>query len=396
MLRVRIRGILVSIDGDTLTSSLTTAAVSESLPLLLPTAWSLVFGLMSLRPNSGARILHWLEWRRRMKILLVIFIPGWVTWSAAHGVGSQKSPLPISLLIPFTAAVLIAQLVTYCLDTTFVGRRWTAQDLCRLSLWSTLSFAVPLLAITIGLDAIFNRHFYGVFWIAGAGVLSMIAAVKLRSAEGIKPRQVKSGDLYKRAVVLSKKMGVRLDKVSVVPFGRGRLTNAFGGWRGITVTDDYGHWLRGAQLDFVVGHELGHLDQKHGLKKLLVIVSTVSSLIIFDIFSPSASQVWRIAMWWVTVFVPLLTFYFMSRRFEYEADRSAADLVDQGEIGIAALLSLYRRTGAPTSSSFLEELFSTHPSLQKRIRKIALVSGVSDERVKQAEQEILALVEQPS
>ena len=37
------------------------------------------------------------------------------------------------------------------------------------------------------------------------------------------------------------------------------------------MTDNYGKFLTSAQLDFVIGHELGHVKKKHGRKKLLTV-----------------------------------------------------------------------------------------------------------------------------
>ena len=290
----------------------------------------------------------------------------------------------------------IAQFLTYRTDGMLVGRRWTAADLCRLAIWNTVSFALPLCATAIGIDALVHKHLYGVALIFCAGVTAFIGTVKLRTAEGINPRQVKSGELYKRAMTLSKQVGVRLDRVSVVPFGRGRITNAFGGWRGIAVTDDYGHWLRGSQLDFVIGHELSHLSNKHGLKKLAVVVVSVGLLIPAAWVSNSDSPVTRMCLLWLAVLLPLLTFYFVSRRFEYGADREGVEAVGQAEVAIDALLSLYRHTGAPTSSGLLEEFFSTHPSLDRRLRSIASASKLPDERLRRAEQELQAIVHELS
>lgn len=322
-----------------------------------------------------------------MDILLVIFIPAWLTWLATN----RSAELPISSVVTLSAAIAIAEFLKYRTDGILVGKSWTTSDLFRLAIWNTISFALPVSTIAVAVDVLYHAHLYGLLWIVLAGIATVIGTVKLRLAEGIRPRQVKSGELYKRAMALSKKSGVRLERVSVVPFGRGRLTNAFSGWRGISITDDYGRWLRGSQLDFVIAHELSHVANKHGLKKLGVLAATVGALVPAARLASSPSVLLRVGVLWLAVLFPLMTFYLLSRRFEYQADREAAMLVGQGEPGIDALVSLYRHTGAPTSSSFIEGLFSTHPSLTKRVSNIVKNSQVSDERLRRVEQELHAL-----
>jgi Zn-dependent protease with chaperone function len=205
--------------------------------------------------------------------------------------------------------------------------------------------------------------------------------VRLQSAEGIKPRTVKSGELYKRSLVLSKRMGVRLRRVCVVPFGKGRLTNAYGGWSTIAVTDDYGHWLDGSELDFVIGHELAHVKCKHGLKKMLAIsgVFGLAAVLIFAV--PHSLGGWRVLSNFAVILTPLVGFYLLSRHCEYAADRGAVEATGETEVAIRALTSLYEHTGVPTSSSRLQELFSTHPSLSRRLEAITRL-GQCAERVR--------------
>ena len=99
---------------------------------------------------------------------------------------------------------------------------------------------------------------------------TMLGILRLRLAEGMKLQEVKGGELYKRAFVLAKMTKTPLKRVYVVPAGRGHLTNAYGASHTIAVTDNYGKFLTSAQLDFVIGHELGHAKAKHGRKRLLM------------------------------------------------------------------------------------------------------------------------------
>src|SRR5207247_5405728 len=92
---------------------------------------------------------------------------------------------------------------------------------------------------------------------------------------------------YKRAFVIAKHMTTTLKRVYVVPAGRGDLTNAYGFWQGVALTDNYGKFLNRTQLDFVIGHELSHVKHGHGHKRLVIMVSIYSTMALLCFIMPS-------------------------------------------------------------------------------------------------------------
>jgi len=110
----------------------------------------------------------------------------------------------------------------------------------------------------------------------------------VRVAEGIKLQRVKSGEVYKRAFAIAKDMRTPLKRVYIVPAGRGHLTNAYGLSESIAVTDNYGKFLDRAELDFVIGHELGHVKGKHGRKTVLIMAIVFATLAAMCFCSPPA------------------------------------------------------------------------------------------------------------
>lgn len=44
------------------------------------------------------------------------------------------------------------------------------------------------------------------------------------------------------------------------------------------MTDNYGKFLTSAELEFVIGHELGHEKAKHGRKRLLVTAAVIAGI----------------------------------------------------------------------------------------------------------------------
>ncbi len=213
------------------------------------------------------------------------------------------------------------------------------------------------------------------------GISAVLGPTQLRAAQGIKLRQVKSGTLYNRAFRLAKKVGVRLDRVYVVPLGRGHLTNAFG-FRGIALTDNFGEYLSGPQLDFVIGHELAHVKGRHTRKKFSLVLLLVVILFPLSFGFSHVASVFRPLLMLAFLFVPLLAVYSLSRYFEYSSDREAIGFTDDPESALHALVNLYRMTGSPVKCGRIVELFMTHPSLTNRLDAITIAGNIPAERAR--------------
>ena len=279
------------------------------------------------------------------------------------------------------AGIAVAQMVCYSLDKTLLEQRWTVSDILRLACWRTISPTVALLFVATGFEAIYNRSLVGILWLVAAAILAMVGTSRSRSAEGMKLQLLKGGEVYKRAFVLAKHMHVPLKRVYVVPAGRGHLTNAYGLSQSIAVTDNYGKFLNSPELDFVVGHELGHVKARHGRKKFLIMGAAFAGIALACFFLPPILNPFRPLLDIPVILLPVLTFYFFSRRFEYAADEAGVALTRDPENAIRALANLYRITQSPVHFDRLTELFMTHPPLTRRVRAIAESGGMPAERL---------------
>jgi heat shock protein HtpX len=159
------------------------------------------------------------------------------------------------------------------------------------------------------------------------------------------------------------------------------LTNAYGGWAQIAVTDDYGHWLHGSELDFVIGHELSHVKHKDAVKILMAVAGIFVAVGAATFVLPHMPVSWKIVFNFGVILLPLISFYALSRHHEYVADRSAVEATGEPELAIRALVSLYRHSEVPAEQSRLTELFSTHPDLWRRVASIARVGQVPSEYI---------------
>jgi Zn-dependent protease with chaperone function len=78
---------------------------------------------------------------------------------------------------------------------------------------------------------------------------------------------------------------------------------------------------------------------------------------------------------------------YVSRLFEFAADRAAVEITGESESAIRALAALYYCSGAPPRRGGFQELFLTHPSLWRRVDAIAHVGNVPVEEVNKIRQQ---------
>jgi Zn-dependent protease with chaperone function len=346
--------------------------------LFLPIALALI-RYLTLTGTPEQRACSWLEYGQLQHPLFLGALVAWCAFPSA----SSDSLFPFAYwILPFSASLVLYS-ITALMSRSILERRWTWQDRIRLIWWGTVHPVLTLLVITVGFEDIFARNLWGLCWLAGAGIVALFGTVRLRYAQGFRLRRVKSGTLYGRAMHLAKGMGIRLKRVYVVPPGRGNLTNAFATSQSVGLTDNFGEYLHGPQLDFVIGHELAHVKCKHTRKKLLIMVFVFSAFAVASfIFAGRVPHLW----WLLKLLIlsgALLVMYGVSRRFEYEADRDSALLTGNPEAAIRALIALYRKTGTPIERNRFLDLYTTHPGLRRRAFAIARVSGIVDRRIDQ-------------
>jgi Zn-dependent protease with chaperone function len=330
---------------------------------------------MSSSETDDSQIQTWLRYRRWAAPMRLL---GIALWSAAWSLRSRAEVKPLwqSLLfwiVPILGAA-ISLLISCIASRRVLNQKWTISDLARLILWNTVSPTIYLLFIAVAFNSTYEGRATGILWLLAAGITALIGKRQSRSAEGLDLRQVRSGRLYVRAQQLSKKMGIRLERVYVVPAGRGHLTNAYGLSRSIAATDNYGKFLDEAELDSVIGHELTHVKQKHGRKELVIAVLLYGFLACLTLalsMIPPLPVSLQLPLVVLLICGPPMLLNFVSRRFEYAADRGSVELTNRPDVAIRALANLYRETLSPISCSRILELFQTHPPLLPRVSAIA-------------------------
>jgi STE24 endopeptidase len=201
------------------------------------------------------------------------------------------------------------------------------------------------------------------------------------------------GSLRERLLKLAVRTHFRARSIQVMDGSkRSRHSNAFftgfGSFRKIVLFDTLIQQLAEPELEAVLAHEIGHFKKKHIPKTLLI--SALSSLAGFYLLSVLANQEWFYrafgfapgniapALLLFGLLSGLVTFWFSplahwwSRRYEYQADAFAAEVMNEPYPLIGALRKLNEKnlsnlTPHPVYSGF----YYSHPTLLERERALA-------------------------
>lgn len=353
--------------------------------LLLPTVLTLGIRWAALQSQEEKQKIVWAAYRRFDRSILATTAAGWwVIWdmlgrsglisilsSTWPGAVNTSAAETLLFWVPPTVSLGIFLFLCYLTDQRIFRLKWTITNVFRQAWWRLVSFVIPLLIVAAGFDAILDRKVRGIAWLLVAGVLSKVGTGFLRRAQGMKFNALKSGELRNRALSMASRIGVTLDRVYVVPAGKGHLTNAYGMSNAIALTDNLGKYLTKMQLEFVIAHELAHVKLKHARKYSLVVfaIFSITSLLLFSF--PQRAMPFRPLLQLIAMIGPLVVLYYWSRRFEYSADGEAIDFTGDPETAIWALATLHQSRELPAASDKLTELFATHPTLAQRVHAIA-------------------------
>ena len=200
------------------------------------------------------------------------------------------------------------------------------------------------------------------------------------------------GGLRERLLRLAERTRFRARSIQVMDGSkRSRHSNAFftgfGGFRKIVLFDTLIQQLAEPELEAVLAHEIGHFKKKH-IPKMLA-VSALGSLAGFYLLAWLAKQPWfcrsfgfdryniALAVLLFGLLSGLATFWFSplvhwwSRRYEYQADAFAAQVMQEPGSLIGALRKLNEKnlsnlTPHPLYSGF----YYSHPTLLERERAL--------------------------
>ncbi len=205
------------------------------------------------------------------------------------------------------------------------------------------------------------------------------------------------GSLRQRLLNLAERTRFRAKSVQVMDGSkRSRHSNAFftgfGQFRKIVLFDTLIQQLTEPELEAVLAHEIGHFKKRH-IPKMLA-ASALGSLAGFYLISLLAAQAW---FYWSFGFEPgalvaalllfgllsgVVTFYFSpvahwwSRRYEYQADAFAAEVMSEARSLIGALRKLNEKNLSNlTPHPFYSGFYYSHPTLLEREQALGMVGS---------------------
>jgi STE24 endopeptidase len=240
----------------------------------------------------------------------------------------------------------------------------------------------PILLLEAAADELLNRSAWGFIYLAAAAVMWKVGSLLSLAAAGMRFNTLKSGETLGRARRIAHQMGVELERVYMVPAGRGKLINAYSLGSAIAISDSLGQHLKRSEIEFTIAHEVGHCKRKHGLRfmRMGVAVYVGMAVLLFGIGENAGSLRWLVAI--AGVVIPVMICEGLSRQNEYEADAEAVRFTQNPESGIRGLSNLADAMGVSKRANSIATVLSSHPSLRNRATADARVGNLPEEQLK--------------
>jgi Zn-dependent protease with chaperone function len=251
----------------------------------------------------------------------------------------------------------------------------------RQAFWGVGRFFIPFVLVVTAIGEVFESPRTAVILFAATFVAARLAGKKLLQAYGLEFQAVSSGELRDQAFALAERAKAKLQQLYVLPTDHIRMANAFAHvGNNIFLTDYLLNNLSKREVDAVIGHEVTHLQKKHIRMRLLVLFVCVCAMLGTGIWLGSRLPE-RFPSGPVFYAGMLLTIFLVSRRNEFAADAGAAKLTGDPEAMITGLAKLSRLNTMPMQWGRMEEKTLTHPSMLRRITRLARSAGIAEERI---------------
>ncbi len=379
-------------------------APSEFLPialLLLPIGLTLYIVRKAQRVQEADRVALWFSCVRFLRWLVIgTFVAWWaatdfVHWRdrfdallGSHGFFSIPGAHFAALIVFWLPPVLVVLLCQILFQPVYSGVRgieWTRTELARQMLYSLGSSILPLILLTSGFTGVFANDSVLSFVICL--VLAFICVIffgrRLRKLLQLSPNALTTGELRDRAFFLASQLRVKLQQIYLLPPSKSRMANAYArSGRSILLTHHLLTHLTRKEVDAVIGHELAHIKNDHPRLLGLALMGGYA-VVAFPYFAFLPPPQWKPLFDLLFVAIPLLTYYFVARRFEFIADATAVRVTGDAEAMITCLAKIYRLNSLPLQWNRWSEKFLTHPSTVRRAQAIARLANLSNERVVQ-------------
>ncbi len=279
-------------------------------------------------------------------------------------------------------------------NTTTIGT-WCADRLKGVVLAFALGY--PLVVLILKLAAWLGSSWWFWAWICMVVfqlVLMVVAPVLIMPLFN-KFTALPDGALREALFALGEKAGFRARDIQVMDGSkRSRHSNAFftglGKFRKIVLFDTLVEQLEQDELESVLAHEIGHFKKGH-IPKMMA-MSFFGTLPFFYLAAVLAKEPWFLngfgfpiggiapALLLIMLLAGLVTFWLspvfhvLSRRYEYEADAFAANLLKRQQPLVAALRKLNEKNLSNlTPHPFYSGFYYSHPTFLEREAALAAI-----------------------
>ena len=390
---------------------------------VLVTWWMRRKALATAKEDAAAA---WFGFFRTQNWLVTAAVLFWLT----SGFGARQALedwIALQALSPWkTAAANVAvimgpALVTYffCIALSYRvhaqlrGTQWTRWEFLSRQFVTVGVRFIPLMLGMAAFELLNQQLELGIGLLVGSLLLlPILMIVRLRIVKEV-PQPLTSGELRDKVFGMAGRLGVSLRQILVLPAGKGQVANAYAAKSRIIMFTDYLlEHLSKREVDAVAAHELAHLRFKHPTKRMIAffaamfspfyyksIASLLAALVMLPLeFLPSKVtgadkmlSVWRGLRAFeqfpqrdfVLVIVGLTIFHFISRHFESVADATAVHVTGDPEALITGLIRVSRLNFTPIQFGKFSETWLTHPSMERRARRIAEAGGMAPERLEE-------------
>jgi len=204
------------------------------------------------------------------------------------------------------------------------------------------------------------------------GVLLGLVIVVLEWHSTNKARELTNSEILEALKQIEDKLNVRIEGLYVIgeEESQGDINAYQMGLRKfkIFVTEKLLKTLNTEELIGVLAHEVAHASRKHTLKIFtLGIAAIIVEIVLLMFFLHRMRPVEAIIFTGFILSILEKVYLALQRRFEYEADLTGAKVVGK-DVMISALRKLSALCGDKKSK--LYEIYSDHPSFEKRIKRL--------------------------
>ncbi|HJU53346.1 MAG TPA: M48 family metalloprotease [Pyrinomonadaceae bacterium] len=308
--------------------------------------------------------------------------------------GGRATALPLGFEIiklvlyfaPPVFATVLCHWLSHKVLTRVRGMEWSPAEVVRQALWSQASFIVPVFFLLLGLSSTSRNPSLA----AACFVLALVswqACARLSAkAQKCTPQALTTGGLRDRIFELAARAGVPLKQIYILPAGKGQTANAFArSDNTVMLTDSLPRHLDEREVTAIVAHELAHLKEGHPRSLGITFISTIIGAgVVMSLLANSANiERWTPALFSVGLAAAMLVTHHVSRGYERHADALAITLTRDPEAFITALAKLARLNVLPLHWGRGNDTWSTHPSTEHRVRRLAEYGGVPPERLQE-------------